>query len=72
MSWYPYPSFVAFLRAIDRRLGRGNGIACCEFGAVAGIRDFGTIFRIYRAFASPERFIRSCSQIWPSVRPTWS
>src|SRR4051812_49173678 len=66
LSWYPYPAFAAFLRTLDRRLGRGDGQICRDLGGSAGERDLGTIFRIYRALASPERLIRSCSRVWPS------
>ncbi len=64
--WYPYPAFVAFLHAVEERLGRGQRDYCRALGAAAGVRDLGTIFRIYRALASPERLIRSCSKVWPS------
>jgi hypothetical protein len=66
MSWYPYPAFAAFLRAVDRRLGKGDGQLCRALGTNAGARDLGTIFRIYRALASPERLIRACNKVWPS------
>jgi hypothetical protein len=65
MGWYPYPALVGFLGAAERRLGKGQPY-CRELGAVAGRRDLGTIFRIYRALASPEHLIRACHKVWPS------
>lgn len=65
-SWHPYAAYVELLRQIERRLGTGSGEACRELGAVAGRRDLGTIFRLYRILASPRRLIRGCSQVWKS------
>jgi hypothetical protein len=65
-AWYPYEAYVAFLRAADQTLGRGDTIYCRRMGAVAGQRDLGTIFRVYAALASPERLIRACKRVWPS------
>ncbi len=66
MAWYPYTAFGGFLRAIERGVGGGDAGFCRRLGAVAGTRDLGTIFRIYRALASPERLIRACDKVWPS------
>lgn len=65
-SWHPYVAYVELLRQIERRLGSGNGDTCRELGAVAGRRDLGTVFRLYRVLASPQRLIRGCSQVWRS------
>ena len=66
LSWFPYSAYVSFLVAIDRRLGRGDLSYCRTLGELAGQRDLGTIFRIYKTLASAERLIRSCSKVWTS------
>jgi len=65
-SWHPYAAFAGLLSQIEQHLGTGNGERCRELGAVAGRRDLGTIFRLYRILASPQRLIRGCSQVWKS------
>jgi hypothetical protein len=67
MSWYPYPAFVGFLHGIERALGKGGQHSLCrELGDVAGVRDLGTVLRVYRTISSPERLIRACDRVWPS------
>jgi hypothetical protein len=66
LKWYPYEGYVGFLRTLQRDLGGGDRNYCRKLGAVAGERDLGTIFKIYRAIASAERLIRACNKIWPS------
>jgi hypothetical protein len=64
MEWHPYDSFIGFLRAADRVLGRGDLAFCRDLGAVAGRRDLGTILRVFAALSSAERLIRSCGKVW--------
>jgi len=67
MGWYPYAAFVGFLHGLERALGRtGQHSLCRELGEVAGTRDLGTVFRVYRTLASPERLIRACDKVWSS------
>ncbi len=66
MRWYPYDGFIAFLQALQRSVGQGDPRFYRALGAFAGERDLGTVFRIYRALASPERLIRACEKVWPS------
>jgi hypothetical protein len=67
MSWYPYPAFVGFLQGLERVLGRpGQHSFCRELGDVAGVRDLGTVLRVYRTLSSPERLIRACDKVWLS------
>jgi hypothetical protein len=66
MSWFSYPAFTGFLRAVDRSMGTGDRTYCRTLGAVAGKRDLGTIFRVYVALSSAERLIRACGKVWPS------
>ena len=67
MTWYPYDAFVGFLNGLERALGRaGQHSFCRELGDVAGVRDLGTVFKVYRTLSSPERLIRSCSKVWSS------
>jgi hypothetical protein len=67
MSWYPYPAFVGFLHGLERALGKaGQHSFCRELGDVAGVRDLGTVLRIYRTLSSPERLIRACDKVWLS------
>jgi hypothetical protein len=66
MSWYPYAAFSGFLGSLERHLGKSDPAFCRHLGAAAGTRDLGTVFRIYRALASPERLIRACGKVWPS------
>jgi len=68
MGWYPYPAFVGFLHGLDSALGKaGEKHAFCrELGDVAGLRDLGTVLRIYRTLSSPERLIRACGKVWSS------
>src|SRR5687768_14692339 len=55
MTWYPYSAFVGFLHGIDHVLGRaGQHSFCRELGDVAGVRDLGTVLRVYRTLSSPE------------------
>jgi predicted hydrocarbon binding protein len=65
-AWYPYQSFTDFLVSLDCEAGGGDAVFCRRLGAEAGVRDLNTIFRIYRAVASPERLIRSCANVWES------
>jgi hypothetical protein len=65
-DWYPYASYVGFLRALDQHLGAGDGALCRHLGSVAGQRDVGSIFRIYLPVQNAERLIQSCERIWPA------
>jgi hypothetical protein len=64
LSWQSYASFVAFLKAADRILGKGDLAMARTLGAEAGKRDLGTVLRVYVALSSAERLIRSCSSVW--------
>jgi hypothetical protein len=64
-AWYPYGAYVALLRGIDRRFGRGDLTYCRELGEWAGRQDLGSMFKIYAMLASPERLIRACKLVWP-------
>ena len=67
MGWYPYPAFVGFLHGIEKALGRSDQHSYCrELGDVAGVRDLGTVLRVYRTLSSPERLIRACEKVWSS------
>jgi len=68
MGWYPYPAFVGFLHGLDRTLGKAGQkyTFCRELGDVAGVRDLGTVLRVYRTLSSPERLIRACDKVWLS------
>jgi len=66
LGWYSYGTYVDFLQAIDRRLGKGDLAYGRTLGEAAGRRDLGTVFRIYAALASPERLIRGCAKVWES------
>jgi hypothetical protein len=66
LSWQSYASFVGFLKAADRILGKGDLATARTLGAEAGKRDLGTILRVYVALASAERLIRSCGSVWAS------
>lgn len=63
-SWYPYPAFTNFMDAIAKKVGRGEYQYCRKIGAIAGTRDLGTIFKIYKRIASAERLIKACRTIW--------
>jgi hypothetical protein len=65
-DWHPYEAYAAFLRELERSMGKGDPGFGRELGVVAGRRDLGSIFRVYVALASPERLIRACSKVWPS------
>jgi hypothetical protein len=65
-DWHPYQAYAAFLRGLERSLGKGDGRVARGLGEVAGKRDLGTVFRVYVALASAERLIRACSKVWPS------
>jgi hypothetical protein len=64
MSFYPYPAFVAFLRATDRALGSGDLSYCRMLGAKAADADLGTAFSFLLRLYSPELLISSCGQVW--------
>jgi hypothetical protein len=67
MGWYTYPAFVGFLYGIERVLGKtGQHGFYRELGDMAGLRDLGTILRVYRTISSPERLIRACDKVWSS------
>jgi hypothetical protein len=67
MGWYPYVAFVGFLHGIEKALGRtGQHSYCRELGDAAGVRDLGSVLRVYRTLSSPERLIRACEKVWPS------
>ena len=67
MNWYPYPAFVGFLHGLERTLGKAEQYSFCrELGDVAGIRDLGSVLRVYRTLSSPERLIRACDKVWSS------
>ncbi len=65
-TWYPYDSYVAFLKALEAKYGRGDPAYCRTLGASSGVRDINTVFKIYLAIASTEWLIRGCSKVWPS------
>jgi hypothetical protein len=67
MGWYPYAAFVGFLHGLEHALGRlAQQNFFRELGDVAGIRDLGTVLRVYRTISSPERLIRACDRVWSS------
>lgn len=66
LRYYPYRAYVELLYALKMRFGRPNQRFFVNLGATAGERDLGTMFKIYRTLASPERLIRSCSRVWAS------
>ena len=66
LRYYPYSTYVELLYALKLRFGRPNQKFFVHLGATAGERDLGTMFKIYRTLASPERLIRSCSRVWAS------
>jgi len=66
LRYYPYAAYVELLYALKLRFGRPNQRFFVTLGATAGERDLGTMFKIYRTLASPERLIRSCSRVWAS------
>jgi hypothetical protein len=63
--WYPYAAYVALLRTIDRRFGTGDLSYCRALGEWAGNEDLGSMFKIYKMLASPERLIKSSKLVWP-------
>jgi hypothetical protein len=67
MGWYPYAAFVGFLHGLEHTLGKAGQLTFCrELGDVAGIRDLGTVLKVYRTISSPERLIRACDKVWSS------
>ena len=66
LRYYPYAAYVELLYALKLRFGRPGQRFFATIGATAGERDLGTMFKIYRTLASPERLIRSCSRVWAS------
>jgi hypothetical protein len=67
MNWYPYPAFAGFLKGLESAFGgTGQHSVCRELGDVAGVRDLGTVLKVYRTLSSPERLIRSCEKVWSS------
>jgi len=67
LRYYPYTVYVELLYALKMRFGRPTQQRFfVSLGASAGERDLGTMFKIYRTLASPERLIRSCSRVWAS------
>jgi hypothetical protein len=66
LRYYPYAVYVELLYALKMRFGRAGQRFFVNLGATAGERDLGTMFKIYRTLASPERLIRSCSRVWAS------
>ena len=66
LRYYPYAVYVELLYALKMRFGRPTQRFFVNLGATAGERDLGTMFKIYRTLASPERLIRSCSRVWAS------
>lgn len=63
--WYPYPAYAALLRGIEKTYGKNDGKLARELGLAAGVRDLGSIFKLYVMMSSAERLIRSCEKIWP-------
>ncbi len=66
LRYYPYAVYIELLYALKLRFGRPSQRFFAHLGAAAGERDLGTMFKIYRTLASPERLIRSCSRVWVS------
>lgn len=64
LDWYPYDSFVAFLRAADRVVGEGDLAYCRTLGMAAAERDLSSVFSFIARIYGPERLIRSCSRVW--------
>jgi len=64
--WYPYQHFTDFLQAMEKRLGTGDGRFIRQLGEVAGERDIGTLYKIYKALGSAESIIRVCGRLWES------
>jgi predicted hydrocarbon binding protein len=63
-AWFPYPSYVDSLCAIDRKLGIGDNSYGRDLGREAAKHDIESVWRVYQALASPERLIRSCEKVW--------
>ena len=66
VSWYTYSSFSAFLKSIQKTMGKGDRRYCTKLGEVTGQKDLETIFRIYKNISDPEQLIRACSNVWES------
>lgn len=65
-SWHPYPAFVDFMRAMDRKLGHADPEFFRKVGSLAGQVDINTILRVYLSMASADRLIHSCGKVWES------
>jgi predicted hydrocarbon binding protein len=63
-AWYPYPAFVALLRAIDARCGSGDLTYCEQIGKAAADADLSTVFKVFVRMASPSWLIRACPRVW--------
>jgi predicted hydrocarbon binding protein len=63
-DWYPYPAFVALVRAVDRKQGKGDLAVARELGRQAAGRDLGTTFRIISAMASVKFLLERGNLFW--------
>lgn len=63
-GWYPYRAFTELLRAIDRRLGRGDLSSVEELGRRSAKDDLGNVFKIFASMLSVETVIRRSPIFW--------
>jgi len=63
-AWYPYGVFGELLRAIDRKIGKGDLTIMPEVGRRTGQEDSGTIFKIIATIASVETIIKRSPIFW--------
>jgi len=63
---YPYALFVAFIRAADKTLGRGDLSICKELGKATALRDIESVGQLFQREPRIEDLYRSGDVYWKS------
>lgn len=61
---YPYEAFTETLRALERRLGTGDGGLARRVGVAAAAEDVKGVFQIAALLASPQKAVSRAPQYW--------
>lgn len=69
-KWYPYATYGALLRVVDRELGRGDLSLMREVGVWAATQDSGTLLQVVMNMLSVERVLRMSGSFWSRICDT--
>jgi len=67
ISWQPEKSFMNFLKAVTKTLGKNNLEICRNVGYYAAQEGIPKLYRIFISFGNPGFVIENCSRFWKHI-----